>query len=316
MKAWQCDATRPVPGLLPADIESPQPAPGELLIRVHAAGVTPTELLWYPTTHQKSGEPREHAVPGHEFSGVVAAIGAETGADAGVDFAIGQEVFGMNDWFADGATAEFCCTVPSAVAPKPANLTQVEAASIPIGALTAWQGLFDRAKLQPGERVLIHGGSGAVGVLAIQLAKWRGARVITTASARNRDFLLWLGAEQVIDYHTERFEDAATRIDVVFDAVGGRTLQRSWSVLGPQGRLVTVAASGESATDERTKQAFFIVEPNGQQLREIAGLLGSETLQPVIDGTVQFDQAGDAYSLRPAQLRGCGKTVVVVTPAP
>src|SRR5215831_1120932 len=137
----------------------------------------------------------------------------------------------MNDWYAQGASAEFCCAPPTAIARKPARLTHVEAASIPIDALTAWQGLFDRAHLQAGERVLIHGGAGGVGVLAIQLARLRGAHVLTTASGHDRDFLLRLGARQVIDYHTERFEDVAGNVDVVFDAVGGETLRRSWSVL-------------------------------------------------------------------------------------
>ena len=220
MKVWQCDDLRPVPGLVSAEVKTPQPGRGEVLIRVHAVGVTHTELLWQPTTHTKSGENRRHAIPGHEFSGTIAAVGA------GADGAVGEEVFGMNDWYAQGATAEFCCAPPSAIALKPARLTHVEAASVPIDALTAWQGLFERAQLQAGERVLIHGGAGAVGVLAIQLARLRGAHVLTTASGHDRDFLLQLGAQQVIDYHTERFEDLARNVDVVFDAVGGSTLQR------------------------------------------------------------------------------------------
>ena len=198
MKVWQCDDLRPVPGLVSAEVKTPQPGRGEVLIRVHAVGVTHTELLWQPTTHTKSGENRRHAIPGHEFSGTIAAVGA------GADGAVGEEVFGMNDWYAQGATAEFCCAPPSAIALKPARLTHVEAASVPIDALTAWQGLFERAQLQAGERVLIHGGAGAVGVLAIQLARLHGAHVLTTASGHDRDFLLQLGAQQVIDYHTGR----------------------------------------------------------------------------------------------------------------
>src|SRR5262245_55929325 len=148
MKAWQIIESAGGPGLVLAEAEQPQPGPGELLVRVHAVGITPTELLWYPTTHQKSGEPRRRAVPGHEFSGTIAALGK----GVGTSFEIGQEVFGMNDWFAEGATAEYCCTVPSAVVPKPHRLSHAEAASVPIGALTAWQGLFRRAKLQANER--------------------------------------------------------------------------------------------------------------------------------------------------------------------
>jgi NADPH:quinone reductase-like Zn-dependent oxidoreductase len=166
--------------LVEANVPQPQPRRGELLVHVYAAGVTPTEVLWYPTTHDKSGEKRSGAVPGHEFSGVIAAVGEDTAG-----FAISDEVYGMNDWFADGAMAEYCVTQPSSVAHKPPRLTHVEAASVPIGALTAWQGLFDRARLQAGERILVHGGAGAVGIFAIQLARVRGARITATESARN-----------------------------------------------------------------------------------------------------------------------------------
>ena len=158
---------------------SPEPGEGELLIRVHAAGVTPTELGWYPTNYAKDGSPRKGAVPGHEFSGVVAALGKNANG-----FQEGQEVYGMNDWFADGATAEFCVTQAQSIALKPATLTYEEAATVPIGALTAWQGLLDRAKIQPGERVLVHGGGGAVGIFAVQLAHLHGAHVIATASPK------------------------------------------------------------------------------------------------------------------------------------
>jgi NADPH:quinone reductase-like Zn-dependent oxidoreductase len=294
--------------LVSAEVKTPQPGRGEVLIQVHAFGVTHTELLWQPTTHTKSGDNRPHAIPGHEFSGTIAAVGA------GADGAVGEEVFGMNDWYAEGATAEFCCAPASAIAHKPARLTHVEAASVPIDALTAWQGLFERAQLQAGERVLIHGGAGAVGVLAIQLARLRGAHVLTTASGHDRDFLLRLGAEQVIDYHTERFEDVARNVDVVFDAVGGSTLQRSWDVLGPGGRLVTIVSTVKSAEDDRTKQALFFVEPDRQQLRDIAALLDAGQLRPVVGATVPFAEAAAVYVREPVRNRRPGKTVVTVIP--
>ena len=172
------------PELVEENLPDPQPGQTELLIRVYAAGVIRTELGWYPTTHTKTGGKRSHAVPGHEFSGVIADLGA--GAEG---FEIGQEVYGMNDWYADGATAEYCITQPSYIAPKPAALTHVQAASVPISAMTAWQGLYDRAKLQAGESVLVQGGAGGVGMFAIQLARLRGARVLATASAANLDFV-------------------------------------------------------------------------------------------------------------------------------
>ncbi len=293
------------------ECEVPVPAPraNELLIRVHAAGVTPTELIWSPTTHARDGAARLDAVPGHEFSGVVAAVGHEASG-----FLVGQEVYGMNDWYSEGATAEYCTTLPSSVALKPARLSHVEAASVPIGALTAMQGLLDHAEVRPGERVLIHGGAGAVGVFAIQLAKRAEAQVFTTASARHAEFLTQLGADHVIDYRTERFEDVVWDLDVIFDAVGGETLKRSWAVLKPGGRMVTIAAAGESAQDERTKAAFFIVEPQHHQLAEIANLLDRGSLKTFVDGSVPLGQAADAYRGMIKRLEGRGKVVVNLAP--
>jgi NADPH:quinone reductase-like Zn-dependent oxidoreductase len=300
------DSEKP-PVLVVENAPQPQPRRGELLIRVYAAGVTPTELLWYPTTHNKDGEKRSRAVPGHEFSGVIAAVGEDTAG-----FEIGQEVYGMNDWFSDGAMAEYCITQPASVAPKPPRLTHVEAASVPIGALTAWQALFDRAGLQAGEHILVHGGAGAVGVFAIQLARFRGARVTTTASARNLEFITGLGAERVIDYRAARFEETVSGMDVVFDTVGGETLQRSWGVLKPGGRMITIAADAETTTDDRVKQAFFIVEPNHEQLARIGDLLEAGDLHPVVDAVLPLSQASAAFTGEVRQRQGRGKLVVAV----
>ncbi len=284
----------------------PMPGRGELSIRVHAAGVIITELSWYPTSHTKTGEPRIGAVPSHEFSGVVAA----TGDDAG-SFAAGDEVYGMNDWYSDGALAEYCIAPSSAVAPKPHSLSHVETASVPISALTAWQGLLDHAKLLPGERVLVHGGAGAVGMFIVQLAKLHGAHVIATASAKNRDFVTELGAVQVIDYQKERFEEVVDKVDVVFDTVGGETLDRSWGVLKENGRLVTVVSTVEESNDPRVKKAFFIVEPNQKQLVEVAALLDQERLRTVADTVIPFSRAPEAYSPNTTR-HGRGKLVVAV----
>jgi NADPH:quinone reductase-like Zn-dependent oxidoreductase len=293
--------------LIPAALPEPQPARGELLIRVRATGVTPTELLWYPTTHTKEGGARTRAVPGHEFSGIVTALGK------GVhDFRVGDEIYGMNDWFADGATAEFCLTEPGNIAPKPNSLTHELAATVPIGALTAWQGLLDRARMQAGERVLIHGAAGAVGVFAVQLAHLRGAHVIATTSGRTTEFVKQLGADEVVDYTTSRFEDHVGSVEMVFDAVGGDTLRRSWSVLKPGGRLVTIAADSEGTTDQRVKDAFFIVEPNQRQLLEVARLLDAGTLKAFVSAVVPLEEASAAYSRGLRDKRAYGKVVISV----
>jgi len=287
---------------------APRPEPGqdEVLIRVHAAAVTPAELLWYPTSHTKSGVKRLRAVPGHEFSGVVASPGPTAGS-----LEPGLEVFGMNDWFTDGAMAEYCVAPACDVAPKPPRLSHAEAASVPISALAAWQGLLVRARLQSGERVLVHGGAGAVGAYAVQFARLHGARVAATASAADAAFVRELGAEQVIDYRASRFEQCVSDIDVVFDTVGGETLGRSWSVLKPQGRMITIASAEANAIDPRSKEAFFIVEPSQKQLTLIANLLETGELRAFVGAVVPLSQAPEAFAgAVPRQHRG--KVVVSV----
>lgn len=307
MKAVQLNNTSGGTTLVEASLPQPVPGSGEVLVQVHAAGVIHTELGWYPTTHTKNGEPRIGAVPGHEFSGIVAAVGADV-----IGVAVGQEIYGMNDWFADGATAEYCLTLPGSVAPKPKSLTHIEAASVPISVLTAWQGLFDRAGLKAGERVLVHGGAGAVGIFAVQLARSRGAHVIATASEANLAFVTELGANEVIDYRKERFEDRVGKVDVVFDTAGGETLQRSWSVLKPEGRLITIVSEVEGTDDPKLKAAFFIVEPNRDQLNEVARMLDAGTLRTFVGATVPLEKAEEAY-IGGHLKSGPGKVVVVVS---
>lgn len=307
MKAMKVNNAQQGPALIPTTLPEPQPADGDLLIRVRAAGVTPTELLWYPTTHTKDGSPRADAVPGHEFSGSIAALGKSV-----TGFNVKDEVYGMNDWFADGATTEFCLTGPQSIALKPKSLTHELAATVPIGALTAWQGLFDRAHLESRERLLIHGAAGAVGVFATQLARRRGAYVIATASPLNVEFVKQLGADEVIDYKTSRFEERVKHVDVVFDAVGGETLDRSWRVLKAGGRMVTIAAASEDNTDQRVKNAFFIVEPNRKQLDEITKLLDAGVLKAFVSAVVPFEEASAAYSKAVPEKRAYGKVVISI----
>lgn len=308
MKAMRLNDAVDGPLLVAASLTQPQPGDGELLIRVRAAGVTPTELLWYPTTHTKAGGVRENVVPGHEFSGVIAAIGKRA-----EEFSVGDEVYGLNDWFADGATAELCLTRPQDIALKPRTLTHELAATVPIGALTAWQGLFDRAKMKSDDRVLIHGAAGAVGLFAVQLAHLRGAYVIATASGPSTEFVKGLGADEVIDYKTARFEDLVKDVDIVFDGVGGETLDRSWAVLKPGGRLVTIAAESEAATDQRVKDAFFIMEPNRKQLDEVATMLDAGALKAFAGAIFSLEEASIAYRGEVRDRRGFGKAVISVS---
>ena len=275
--------------LRPATRPVPEPQSGEILIQVSAVGVTPTERFWYPTTHNTDGTARSNAIPGHEFAGTIAKMGA-----GAIAYSVGDAVFGLNDWFAEGATAEFCITKPQNLSLRPSSLSDAEAASAPISVLTAWQGLHLRANLQRGERVLIHGASGSVGLFAVQLARSCGAHIIATSSRANIELVKQLGAHEVIDYRESRFEDAGT-VDVVFDTIGGETLERSWSVLRPGGRLVTIAGDSESSNDPRVKSAFFIVEQNGEQLEALGKLFDSRELRCSVKADVRMEEADRAY---------------------
>lgn len=287
------------------DAPNPTLKDDQVLIQVQAAAVTPTEFAWHPTFHTLAGGPRQFPIIlGHEFSGVVAGIGP-----AGADLQIGDLVYGMNDWFIDGAQAEYCLTVAASVAPKPMTVHHAQAAVVPISALTAWQALVDRAQLSEGQRILIHGGAGGVGSFAVQLARHKRAYVITTASADKMDFMKGLGADEVIDYRATPFETVVRNVDVVLDTVGGETRDRSWGVLKKNGRLVTVAADAEGKEEQRVREVFFIVEPHKQQLVEIARLIDDGVIRPIVGAVFSMDEVHKAYAQKPMR----GKNVLRIS---
>jgi NADPH:quinone reductase-like Zn-dependent oxidoreductase len=231
-------------------------------------------------------------IPGRDLSGVVAEVGAGV-----TDVAVGDAVYAMLAYGRDGAEAEYAIVLPSELAPRPRTLDDVQAAAVPLSALTAWQALFIHAKLSQGQRVLIHGASGGVGTYAVQFAHWAGAHVLATASARNTAFLRDLGAELIIDYATTRFEDVAQDLDVVFDLVGGDTLTRSWAVVREGGVLVSVVSPPPTGPAPRqgVRFAWFIVEPSGEQLRQIGGLLDAGQVRPIVDQVFPLAEARQAY---------------------
>lgn len=274
----------------------------EILVRVRSAGVTPSEMRWVPTWTTQEGIPRKYPIiPGHEFSGEIAAVGP------GVEtFRTGDEVFGMNSWYQDGAQAGFCIAKPDAIARKPASVRHELAGSLPISLLTAWQGLTVHLKIVAGETVLVHGGAGAVGNLVVQMARLLGARVIATCAAKNMTLVRDLGADEAIDYQSEVFEQRVGHVEAVFDTVGGETLARSWSLVRPGGRLVTIATDAEQVTDDATRAAFFIVTPSAEQFAMTARLIDEGSLRPVADGVFPIARCRDAYEYKPA----FGKAVI------
>lgn len=285
----------------------PRPGPGEVLIRVAASGIIVTELQWDITYQTLAGAPRPLPIPGHDLSGVVAEVSADV---TGV--AVGDAVYGMLGYGRDGAEAEYAIALPSELAPKPHTLDDVQAAAVPLAALTAWQAFVLHAQVAPGQRVLIHGASGGVGTYAVQLAHWMGAEVLATAAARNAAFLRDLGADQVIDYATTRFEDVVHDVDVVLDLVGGDTLTRSWQVVREGGVLVSVVSPPPPDPSPRPEVRFvyFIVEPSGAQLRQIGGLLDAGQVRPIVDQVFPLAEARQAYD---AGIHGHPRGKIVLT---
>ncbi len=274
----------------------PACAAGEVLLAVHAAAITFDELTWDETWA------RTPVIPSHEVSGVVAEIGSGV-----TNLARGDEVYGLIDFDRDGAAAEFVGVPVADVAAKPSTLSHVAAAALPLAGLTALQALDDHAVVQPGESVLVHGGAGGVGALAVQLAADRGARVTATVRSDAAELVRGFGAERVIDVRAESFGDSGP-YDVILDTVGGETLQRSSLALRRGGRLVTLSGpppAGVTAT-------FFIVTPNRSQLAELAALVDSGRLRVQIAGTFPLTEGRQAFESGRLPNRRPGKTVLVV----
>lgn len=276
------------------DAPRPVPAADEVLIRVHAAGVNP--LDWKVRAGYLQGM-LNYAFPviiGTDVSGVV----EEAGADV-TGFQAGDAVYGYVDVTRAGAYAEYVAVPATMVVRMPQSLDHVQAAAVPLGALTAWQSLFDTAELDAGQTVLIHGAAGGVGTFAIQLAKLRGARVVGTASGHNLDFLRQLGADEAIDYTTTRFEEAVRDVDLVLDAVGGETTQRSWGVLKRGGMLISLPgqSSPEIAAAHGVRQPAFYTRASAQDLTEIAGLIDAGQLKPIVGRVFPLQEARHAHEL-------------------
>jgi len=313
MKAIYLNQKAGAESLIFGEIAKPQPKAGEVLVKVHATAITPTEFQWYPTFNMPSGDPRPFPIVlSHEFSGVIEALGEGVG-----NFKTGDEVYGLNDWFANGAQAEYCVAPAAMLAQKPRLLDHAHAAAVPISALMAWQGLLEKNKLQAGQCILIHGAAGGVGIFAVQLARWRGAHVVATASSGNLDFVRTLGAHKVIDYRATRFKDVIHDLDAVFDTVGGDTLQRSWNLLKPGGKLVTVATGCAHADDQRIRDAFMLVRADNCHLKQIARLIDAGELRGFVEKTFPLTEAREAYTrARRGKMRGKIVLQVARSPAP
>ena len=289
------------------EIPTPQPAVNEILVKVRAAGMNPVDVIivsgnasWLPLTLPLT--------PGCDISGVVTEVGSAVS-----QFKVGDEVYGFTELTRNGGYAEFTLALENEIAIKPKNVSFTEAASLPVVVLTAWQSLVQHANLKAGQRLLIHGASGGVGTVAIQIAKAKGAYVIATASAKNLALLRELGADEAIDYNASPFEKALEAVDVVFDLVGGDTTDRSFQVLKPGGFLVSIVGdpSKELAKQKGVEVAHVLCQPSKSQLEEIAKLVEDGKLKPVVDQVYAFADVRTAFE-SVATRRSRGKIVLEI----
>jgi NADPH:quinone reductase-like Zn-dependent oxidoreductase len=290
------------------DAPRPSPAAGEVLVRVHATSVNPVDIAIRSGFFKERMKFKMPFIPGWDVSGVIEAAGPGV-----TRLKPGDEVYGRTDLARDGAYAEYMAARESEVALKPKSLDHTHAAAIPLTALTAWQALFDAGKLSAGQTVLIHGAAGGVGHFAVQFAKVKGARVIATASKKNHEFLRSLGADEVIDYNTTKFEDVVRGVDVVLDTITGETQDRSWQVIKKGGIYVSVLQppNQEKAAAHGVRSAHTFVQANVDELNEIARLVDSGKVKPHIEKVFPLKEARAAQELN-ATHHTRGKIVIEV----
>jgi NADPH:quinone reductase-like Zn-dependent oxidoreductase len=272
------------------DIEMPQPADEEVLIRVRAASVNPVDYKIRSGSYPIVREEQLPKVLGRDVAGEIAHCGR-----AVRDFKEGDMVYAMLDG-GPGGYAEYVTVRAELVAPKPAQLDYRSAAAVPLAGLTAWQGLFDHGHLEAGQRVLIHGAAGGVGHLAVQFAKARGATVAATVGSEDVQFARHLGADEVIDYTRERFEEKVGEVDLVLDLVAGQTQERSWAVLKDGGTMISTLArpSEERAREHHARAANFMAHPDRVELLEIGRLIDEGRVHPHVGAVFELKDAREA----------------------
>jgi NADPH:quinone reductase-like Zn-dependent oxidoreductase len=275
------------------DVAVPTPKEHEMLIRVYAAGVNSFDGVLQSGKYAKIFKMQLPWIPGYDVAGIVETVGDKIGK-----FKVGDPVYAFISIPSGGGYAEYALAKEGQVALKPATISFAEAAGVPSVALTAWQALIDKANLQSGQTVLIHGASGGVGLFAIPIAKIRGAKVFATASTANQDFLKQLGADVAIDYKTQKFTEIAKNVDVVVDGVGGETLSRSYPIVKRGGFLVSLVGRVDQAQLDKhgIRGVSLEAESNGDQLAQIGRLIDEKKIKVVISQTFPLADAAKAQA--------------------
>jgi len=312
MKAVAIDSFGSINDLHIRDVATPEPLPNEVLIRIQSAGVNPVD--WKICEgHLKDFLPYKFPlILGWDAAGIIEKVGSKV-----TSFKKGDEVYAYcrKPVVESGTFAEFIAVDEKSVASRPKNISFAESSAIPLAGLTAWQCLFDAAKIKTGDHVLIQAGAGGVGSFAIQFAKWKGAKVYTTASEKHHSYVKNLGADVAIDYTKENFAKVLPeKMDAVFDFVGGRTLRESFPTLKKDGVIVSIVNSNikELAKDFPLRAEYVFVAPNGPQLKEIAGLIEKGTVKPVATEEFAFDKVVKALENVKGQ-HTKGKIVLKIT---
>ena len=290
------------------EVEKPKFQDKSVLVEVHAAGINPIDNILHAGYLQQMLELSFPHIMGYDVSGIVVEVGKDVRS-----VKVGDEVFARPNQEDAGSIAEFARIHENELAIKPKNMSHIDAASVPLAGLTAWQALVTKGNINRGDKVLIHAGSGGVGTLAIQIAKYFGAEVTTTTSSKNKDLVKSLGADLVIDYTTQSFENELSNYDLVIDAIGGDTLTKSFKVLKKGGRLVSIKGQDTEnlAKEYGVNFEWFFMSPDGEMLTEIASLISQGTIKTVIDSTYSMKQAPEAFELL-AKGRAKGKIVIMM----
>ncbi|MFD6276513.1 NADP-dependent oxidoreductase [Streptomyces sp. NPDC060209] len=334
MKTFMIESYGDKAGVHAGETHTPQVGADDVLVRIHAASVNPLDLRLRDGAFKAFLPYRLPLVLGNDLAGVVLQVGS-----AVTRFAVGDEVYARPDKDRIGTFAEFIAVHQDDVAIKPATLTMEEAASLPLVALTSWQALVERAQVRPGQKVLIHAGSGGVGTIAVQLAKQLGAHVAATASTAKADLVKGLGADVVVDYRKQAFETVLHGYDVVLDTLGGETLEKSLEVLKPGGKVISIAGPPDAAfarelglnpilrlvmsalsfrTRRRAKRrgvtySFLFMKADGAQLRELTPLIEAGRIRPVVDRVFPFERTPEALEYVEKGRAKAGKVVVAMT---
>ncbi|MFF5658845.1 MULTISPECIES: NADP-dependent oxidoreductase [Streptomyces] len=334
MRAFMVEKYGGEAGMRAVDLPDPQVGADDVLVKIHAAGVNPLDLRIRNGDFKAFLPYRLPLVLGNDLAGTVVRVGPSV-----TRFAVGDEVYARPDKDRIGTFAELIAVHQDDLAPKPATLTMAEAASLPLVALTAWQALVERAHVQPGHKVLIHAGAGGLGSIAVQLAKALGAQVATTVSTAKTDLARDLGADVVVDYRTQDFEEVLDGYDVVLDSLGGENLAKSLRVLKPAGTAISVAGPPDpafarelglnpflrlamTALSFKTRRdakrhgvtySFLFMKASGDQLRELTPLIDAGKVRPVVDRVFPFDETLQAMEYVEKGRAKAGKVVVSMT---